>query len=244
MKYLVLLFGDEATMNEPGTPEFDAEVAEYARFDEQAGDAVAGGAALHPTSAAVTIRCDSTGSPIVADGPFAESVEAIGGFYVLEAADLDEALGLAQQLPAARLGAVEVRPMVEWAHREPESTSTDDDGSTRDQYLALMAWPESEASIPGTPAWDEGAAEHGKFAERAGGAIVSGGALHPAATATTVRVRDDETVLSDGPFIESAEVIGGVYVLAAADHDEAVRVASMIPIGDGAVELRPIIRFD
>ena len=67
----------------------------------------------------------------------------------------------------------------------------------------------------------------------AGDAVLAGGALHPIATATTVRVRDGEVLVTDGPFSESAEVVGGFYVLAAADLDAAVALAALIPVDPG-----------
>jgi hypothetical protein len=69
--------------------------------------------------------------------------------------------------------------------------------------------------------------------------VQAGGALHPIATATTVQVRDGEVIVSDGPFAESAEVVGGFYVLRASDHDAAVAVARQIPAE--AIELRPVM---
>jgi hypothetical protein len=72
----------------------------------------------------------------------------------------------------------------------------------------------------------------------AGDHIVAGAALHEPATATTVRVRDGQVLLTDGPFAESAEIATGVYLLAAADRDEAVKLAGMIPAS--TVEVRQL----
>lgn len=70
----------------------------------------------------------------------------------------------------------------------------------------------------------------------AGDHITGGAALHEPSTATTVRMRDGEVVITDGPYAEASEVANGFYVLSAADHDEAVKLASMIPAS--AVQLR------
>jgi hypothetical protein len=78
--------------------------------------------------------------------------------------------------------------------------------------------------------------EHQKFEAVSGGRIKGGAGLHPPSTATTVRVRDGEALITDGPYIEGAEVANGFYVLSAADRDEAVKIASMIPAS--TVELR------
>ena len=70
-----------------------------------------GGNALQPTATATTIRRDGAGGFTVTDGPFAETKEALGGYYLIEAADLDEAIAIAKQVPA-RFGGVEVRPVM------------------------------------------------------------------------------------------------------------------------------------
>jgi hypothetical protein len=74
--------------------------------------------------------------------------------------------------------------------------------------------------------------------------MVSGEALHPVATATTVRVRDGKTVTTDGPFAETKEVLGGFYILNCKNLDEAIEMAAKIPgAKHGAIEVRPIVDF-
>ena len=73
----------------------------------------------------------------------------------------------------------------------------------------------------------------------------SGEALQPTATATTVRVRDGETVTTDGPFAETKEQLGGFYIIEAKDLDEAVEVAARIPdVRNGSIEVRPVMEMD
>jgi hypothetical protein len=96
-------------------PEYADETKEYAAFGEAAAAVLRGGAALYPTSTATTVRVvDGKGGNVVAsDGPFAETKEALTGFYLLEADDLDAAVALAAQIPAAWTGgAIEVRPVM------------------------------------------------------------------------------------------------------------------------------------
>ena len=84
----------------------------------------------------------------------------------------------------------------------------------------------------------------GREAEKAG-VFLSGEGLQPTATATTVRVRDGETLLTDGPFAETREQLGGFYVLECANLDEAIGWAAKIPNAvDGSVEVRPIMELD
>ena len=242
MQYLAMLYAAETEASEPGSPEWDEEIARYERFDDHAGHAIIGGEALQPSSTAVTIRYrggDGSQPPeaIVTDGPFTETTEVMGGLFVFEVEDLDEAIELARHIPAAQDGAVELRPLAGWGQGDTP------DG--HDRYLALLAGTENDASQPGTPAWDEGVAAHARFEREAGTAIVGGGALHPAETATTVRVRAGELLLSDGPFTEVTEVVGGLYLLAAPSKEEAVKLGRAIPMDPGGiVEIRPVVSFD
>jgi hypothetical protein len=166
----------------------------------------------------------------VTDGPFAEGAEVACGYYVFEAENLDEALALARDVPVAKFGVVEVWPIVEYF---PPSKPV---GSS---WMALLFEPAANAHAPGTPEWDKGIAEHQKFGAAAGDRTNGGAPLHPPTTATTVRVRDGEVLLTDGPYIEGAEVANGFYIIDAEDRDEAVKVASMIPAT--TVELRQLM---
>jgi hypothetical protein len=80
---------------------------------------------------------------------------------------------------------------------------------------------------------------------RESGAFLAGEALHPSPTATTVRVRDGQTLTTDGPFAETKEVLGGFYLVTAADLDEAIAMAVRIPSAlTGSVEIRPVIEWN
>jgi hypothetical protein len=90
-------------------------------------------------------------------------------------------------------------------------------------------------------------ADYGAFGERAqeAGVLLGGEGLQPTATATTVRVRDGETLLTDGPFAETREQLGGYYLLEVADLDEANRWAAQIPdAANGAIEVRPVMNYE
>lgn len=95
-------------------PEQAAEMADYYEFGREAEAVIRGGAALYPTGSATTIRTNGGrgGDVVLTDGPYAETKEALTGYYVLECADLDEAVKVAARLPAAWNGAVEVRPVI------------------------------------------------------------------------------------------------------------------------------------
>ena len=117
-KYAALIYGPAEDQGQ-GTPEELQQVmADYTEFGENAGAAgvIAGGEALHDTDTATTIQVNGGkgGEAVFTDGPFAETKEVLGGFYILDVADLDEALKWAQQIPGAWYGKVEVRPIMEF----------------------------------------------------------------------------------------------------------------------------------
>jgi hypothetical protein len=217
MQYFALLISKERDL----TPEEGAaEMAAYEAFHGKAASAIRGGDALLPAATAVRIT-GGPGAPVITDGPFVEGAEVAGGYYLFEAENLDEALALARDIPAAKHGAVEVWPMVH--SFEPSRKLTGND------WLALLLEPAESAHTPGTPEWQAVAARHGDFMTAAGDHVIGGAALHDRSTATTMRVRDGEAIVTDGPYVEGAEVATGVYLLGAADRDEAVKLASMIP---------------
>jgi hypothetical protein len=109
-QYLILLYEDEAAWANTSQDAGDQVYKEHTAFSEHNAAALRGGNALQPTGTATSIRKDSAGSFAVTDGPFAETKEALGGYYLIEAADLDEAIAVAKQVPAP-FGGVEVRPI-------------------------------------------------------------------------------------------------------------------------------------
>ena len=116
-RYAALIYGD-ATTETSGTPEQWATIMqEYNDFGATAGAAgvIGGGEALQPTPTATTIQVKGGkgGELLTTDGPFAETKEVLGGFYLLDCADLDEAIRWAAQIPGAWHGRVEVRPVID-----------------------------------------------------------------------------------------------------------------------------------
>ena len=120
-RYAALIYGSAEDEGMDASPEeLEQLYAEYSAFGEAAGDVIAGGEALHETNTATTVHVEGGkgGKAVFTDGPFAETKEVLGGFYLLDAADLDEALKWAQQIPGAWHGKVEVRPCVEFENPE------------------------------------------------------------------------------------------------------------------------------
>jgi len=115
-KYAALIYGEEYDPSATSPEEMQQVMADYMEFGQDNADSLAGGEALHPTTTATTIHVEGGkgGKAVFTDGPFAETKEVLGGFYIIDAADLDTALKVAQQIPGAWLGKVEVRPVMEF----------------------------------------------------------------------------------------------------------------------------------
>ncbi|GCE13718.1 YciI family protein [Tengunoibacter tsumagoiensis] len=115
MRYLALIYGNEAEAAKMTQAEQEAEFNAYGEFAQAAGESgvLLGGEALHPTSAATTIRVQN-GKVLTTDGPFAETKEQLGGYYLIKTDNLDEAIKVASQIPGAKVGSIEIRPVMEW----------------------------------------------------------------------------------------------------------------------------------
>lgn len=115
MKYLCLIYDDEKKLATMPKDESDAFMGEYFSFTEgirQSGHHVAG-EALQPVETAATVRVRN-GKVSATDGPFAETKEQLGGFYLINARDLNDAIQVASKIPSARIGSIEVRPVVDF----------------------------------------------------------------------------------------------------------------------------------
>ena len=112
MKYMLLIHDSEKVWGALSQDEQQQIMADYRRFSDEikATGQYLAGSQLQPTSAATSVRVRN-GKRIVTDGPFAETREQLGGYYLVDAKDLDEAIGLAERLPSAKLGTIEIRPL-------------------------------------------------------------------------------------------------------------------------------------
>ncbi len=111
MQFLLLIYEKEARFAGLGQNDFATELGEYQAFGKEFGAAIKGGNALQPTSTAKTVQVRN-GQSMVTDGPFAETKEQLGGYYLVEAANIDEAVRMGAKIPAARYGRVEARPIM------------------------------------------------------------------------------------------------------------------------------------
>ena len=115
MKYLCLIYDEEKKMASMSKAEGDAFMGEYFGFTEgiQKSGHYLGGNALQPVQTATTVRVRN-GKVSTTDGPFAETQEQLGGYYLIEAKDLNDAIQVAAKIPSSRIGSIEVRPIMEF----------------------------------------------------------------------------------------------------------------------------------
>ena len=114
MQFLLLIYDDEKRWTKLGKPDYGSELDEYRAFGKEFEKAIQGGHALQPTTEAKTVRVRN-GKTLATDGPFAETKEQLAGYYLVEAANADEAIGIAAKIPGARYGSIEVRPIMKFS---------------------------------------------------------------------------------------------------------------------------------
>jgi hypothetical protein len=111
MKYMLLVYLDEHALSESEREDCYIESAQLAQDLSTGGKYLSAGP-LHPTATATSIRVRD-GKRLVTDGPFAETREQLGGYYLIDATDLDEAMRIAERIPVAKMGTIEIRPVLE-----------------------------------------------------------------------------------------------------------------------------------
>jgi hypothetical protein len=230
MNYLLLICTDGVS-----TPEIAAAMQEHmpAWVEEMDGRGIRLlGNGLEGRETARTVRVRE-GQTLISDGPFTDTKEFIGGLDIIEAESLDEAVEVAARHPVSWYFAIEVRPFRS-AVEVPEDWSYD-----QLRYLLMPCHdgiPEAddveEQLHRDVEAWAE--------MVDACGVRVLGAPLAPASDATTVRVREGETLLTDGPFVETKEYLAGIDIFSSATLDEALELAQSHPLARfHMVEVRP-----
>lgn len=240
MKYLMLMYGAENSWTDAERTACMAEslkVCDDLKARRQYLDA----APLHPVATAATVRVRN-GQTFVTAGPFAETTEQLGGYYVLDLPDLDAAIAVAERLPPAKKGTVEIRPIVE-PDGLPAPTPAEAAADPDSLHLLLAYHVEADLEAVGEDGHRDMMAEAvGHCRERhARGGFLSAAPLKPAATATCVRVRDGKRFVTDGPFAETREILAGYYLIRAADTADAVAFAALQPGARlGSIEVRRV----
>jgi hypothetical protein len=131
MKYLFALIGDESGWEDLSPEEMKAAMAQWTEFDRQVTEAhvFLAGEGLQPSSNATTVRIGEGDERVVTDGPFAETKEQLGGFYLLECEDLDEAIEWAKKIPMSE-GVIEIRPVMDYSEYGYEAPSASVEASS------------------------------------------------------------------------------------------------------------------
>ena len=111
MRYMLLVYSDEHALNDSEREHCYVESTQLARDLNASGNYIAA-SPLHPTATATSVRVRN-GKRLVTDGPFAETREQLGGYYLIEAPNLDAAMNIAERIPVAKLGTIEIRPVRE-----------------------------------------------------------------------------------------------------------------------------------
>ncbi|MGH2844084.1 MAG: YciI family protein [Solirubrobacteraceae bacterium] len=239
MKYLMIIATDGIPTPEKSRAMLEGELD---RWDEEMSERGVKllGRPLHPREEAVTVRVRD-GETLVSDGPYVEAKEWVAGFDLIDCADLDEAIEVAAKIPVSWFHQIEIRPFRDdvelsdaaraYARGEPA------EGPVYAMLFFLDGVPEApaveEAIVRDALAWGEDLEHEGKR--------ILGFPLAHKDAATTVRVRDGQTLITDGPFIETREFIGGMGVVRCADREEAIRLAAAHPLARfHAVEVREI----
>jgi hypothetical protein len=192
---------------------------------------------LPQTAATVRVR---DGQTLVTDGPFAETKEFIAGFDLLDCAGLGEAIEVAAKHPSSWFQAIEIRQFHGGLRLgEQASAFARQDDSAGAPYLLIM-WMDR---TPAAPPDDETVLQEGEAWRQdlaARGLHVLGNALQGPQTATTVRVRGGQTLLSDGPFTGTTQFAAGIDVVSCAHRQQAIQLAAAHPIARyHAIEVRP-----
>jgi hypothetical protein len=194
------------------------------------------GRELDLPEATTTVRVRDGGT-LLTDGPFAETKEFMAGFDVLECADLDEAIEVAAKHPSCWFQTIEIRPFADGlAVGEAASAFGRSEDGSGEPYL-LAAWT-GAGPVGDQDAVDESEAWRRDLETR--GVQVLGSALKGPEAATTIRVRNGETLLGDGPFTGDREFIGDIDVVNCPSREHAIELAAAHPLARyHAIEVRP-----
>jgi hypothetical protein len=242
MKYLFVMYGAEDSWTDAERKECVIESLGLCDQLATQGKYVSA-SPLQSVATAKTVRVRN-GRTQVTDGPFAEAREVVGGYVLLDLADMDEAVAVAGRFPTARKGTIEIRPLLALDGLPPArplpAGSSDPSVST---YMLVCYDDESMWREAGPTALRDAMKEATALAHQLsdGGRYLLASPLQPAETAKCVRVRDGRRAVTDGPFAEAREVVGGFYLILAESRDAALDVAARHPgARRAAVEVRAL----
>ena len=232
MKYLCMVYFDDALLQAMPPSErarLDADSMAYDKELAARGQLVVA-EALQSVKTAKVVQVRS-GRMSQTDGPFAETKEQLGGFILVDVQDLNAAIQVAARIPLAQVR----------QHRGAPDRQGRKDRIMR--YLCMIFATDEQMSVLAPAEMAAFVNEHLDYDDqlRASGHLVESEGLEAARTAAVVRVRNGRLSVTDGPFVETNEQLGGFYLVEAAGEEEAVRIAAGIPSSRvGSIEVRPV----
>ena len=248
MKYMLLIYSPENSWS-PDEWQKCVETSMSICQEIAAKGQLLSAAPLLPVATGGTVRVRD-GQKLITTGPFAETIEQLGGYYIIDVDNLDEAIAIAGRLPPAAKGTVEIRPLFKLDGLPTEklsfesSTAESSAPATSLSKFMFLCYDDEDAWRQAGPAAHLAAMQEAVklthwLDQR--GRYLSASPLHPIATATSVRIRNGQRLVTDGPFAETREVLGGYYVILAENQTEALELAANHSGARvGAVEVREI----
>ncbi|MBL8820244.1 MAG: SRPBCC domain-containing protein [Planctomyces sp.] len=243
MKYMLLIYSAESSWS---TAEWNACVAKSTGVCQEMAEKgqFISAAPLFPAASGATVRVRN-GQQLVTTGPFAETTEQLGGYYLIDVPNLDEAISIAARLPPAARGTVEIRPVFELSSLPPDREEHPEDSSATDtaKYMFLCYDNEQHWAAAGKDAHLNAMQKAVELTHEldSKGMYIKASPLHPSSMATSVRVRNERRLVTDGPFAETREVLGGFYLLRAKSRAELLAYAVRHPgVFVGSVEIRQV----
>ena len=242
MKYMLLIYSDEKVWSKEEwtactikSTEVCHELAAKGQFHSASP--------LHPVETAQTVRVrDNT--PLITAGPFAETTEQLGGYFLIDVPNLDQAIAIAARLPGAAKGTVEIRPVAEVQGLPADRTQ---DAKRFNHKFMFLCYDDAEhwraaGEVVYKAALDEAIELTHELDSRQQYLLAS--PLQPVELATSVRVRDEKRLITDGPFAETSEVLGGFYLIQADTLNDAVAIAAKHSGARvGSVEVRQVFEL-
>ena len=246
MKYMLLIYSDEKSWTQAEWAQCTVDSTAVCHELAAQGQFIAA-SPLHPVATAKSVRVRH-GQRLITDGPFVETTEQLGGFYIIDVANLDEAIAIASRLPPAKKGTVEVRPIfkLDGLPSDQFELEPSDELPAKTKFMFLCyddeaAWNNAGPEAHRAAMMEAVALTHQLDTQRQ---YITASPLHPVATATSVRIRHGQRIITDGPFAETREVLGGYYVIFAKDQTEAVEFAAKHSGARvGGVEVREIFKL-
>ncbi|MEZ6128470.1 MAG: YciI family protein [Planctomycetaceae bacterium] len=242
MKYMLLIYSPEDVWT-PGEWNQCVETSMGICQEMAARGQFLSAAPLLPVATGATVRVRDAQHLITA-GPFAETTEQLGGYYLIDVNNLDEAIAIAGRLPPAKKGTVEIRPLFPIEGLPTERLAKEPVADAALKKFMFLCYDDEDAwRNAGQQARQAAMQEAVALTHRLDkqGQYLSASPLHPAATATSIRVRNGQRIVTDGPFAETREILGGYYIILAQDQTEALKLAAEHPGARvGAVEVRQV----